>query len=117
MQHCEGELFDHISKTHTQTEYRKFVESEANKEQIPMIKPNQWVKNVAKMFKQICVAVQYLHKNNFCHLDLSLENTMIYDIKNLKIKIIDFGLMKKFNGKDFSFHGRVGKLQYMCPEV
>ena len=117
MEYCQGELFDHISKTHTDTEYRKFVESEANKEQIPMRKPNEWVNNVAKMFKQICNAVQFLHNHGYCHLDLSLENTMLSDVDNLKVKIIDFGLMQKFENNNFNFYGRVGKLQYMCPEV
>lgn len=117
MEYCQGELFDYISKTHTDTEYRKFVESEANKEQIPMRKPNEWVNNVAKMFYQICNAVQFLHNNGYCHLDLSLENTMLSDVENLKVKVIDFGLMQKFTDNNFNFYGRVGKLQYMCPEV
>jgi len=117
MEYCEGELFDYISKTHTQPDYRKYVDAEASKEQIAMQTANQWVKNVAKMFKQICLAVQFLHSHGYCHLDLSLENTMIYDLNTLAVKVIDFGLMQKFKNGNFQFHGRVGKLQYMCPEA
>jgi len=36
---------------------------------------------------------------------------------NLKVKVIDLGLAQKFNNNDFRFRGRVGKLQYMCPEA
>eukprot|EP00483_Globobulimina_turgida_P000044 UN00044 len=117
MEFCEGELFDYISSTHTRTDYRQFVDTESKKEQKPMKRPNKWVINVAKMFKQICEAVHWLHLKGYCHLDLSLENTMISDLKNLKVKIIDLGLTQKFNNNDYRFQGRVGKLQYMCPEA
>eukprot|EP01083_Nonionella_stella_P138646 421932_1 len=42
---------------------------------------------------------------------------MISNLKNLNVKVIDFGLTQKFNNNDFRFRGRVGKLQYMCPEA
>eukprot|EP01084_Bolivina_argentea_P317649 550778_1 len=92
MEYCEGELFDYISKVHTSSDYRKFVDTESKKkQQIPMNKPNKFVISVAKMFKQICLAVQWLHNKGYCHLDLSLENTMISNLKNLNVKVIDFG--------------------------
>jgi len=116
MEYCEAELFDYVSKTHSK-KYLKFIEAEARKPQRPMSEPNQWVKNVAKMFRQICAAVQFLHGNGYCHLDLSLENTMIFDIQQLRVKIIDLGLMQKFENNNFQHVGRVGKLQYMCPEA
>ena len=52
--------------------------------------------------------------------DLSLENTMISDLANLRVKVIDLGLTQKFDLQKDDFRctlGRVGKLQYMCPEV
>eukprot|EP01083_Nonionella_stella_P292047 993497_1 len=68
MEYCEAELFHYISSIHT----TPVPESESKtKEQIPMNEPNQFVKNVSKMFKQICLAVQWLHNKGYCHLDLS----------------------------------------------
>eukprot|EP01083_Nonionella_stella_P082850 228829_1 len=117
MEYCEGELFDYISKTHTQTEYQQFVHSESTKPQVPMPKPNQWIQSVTKMFKQICLSVQWMHCKGYCHLDLSLENTMISNKEQLNVKLIDFGLTQHFEHNDFTFRGKVGKLQYMCPEA
>jgi len=43
---------------------------------------------------------------------------MISDLANLRVKIIDLGLTKEFANGDFLCKlGRVGKLQYMCPEA
>eukprot|EP01084_Bolivina_argentea_P080247 145402_1 len=117
MEYCHGELFDYISKNHTSTNYRQFIDKESTKKQVPMEQANEWVKSVAKMFKQICSTVQWMHSKGFCHLDMSLENTMISDLKTLKVKIIDLGLAQKFTSNNFTFQGRVGKLQYMCPEA
>ena len=69
------------------------------------------------MFKQICDGVQWMHAHNYCHLDLSLENTMIADKKTLRVKIIDFGLAKKFEDGNFIIKGRIGKVGYMPPEA
>jgi len=118
MEHCEAELFDFISKHHQSARYRQFVEAEARKQQVAVTEPTEWTQKVASMFKQICSAVHWMHSKGFCHLDLSLENTMISDLANLKVKIIDLGLTKEFPDGNFLCRlGRVGKLQYMCPEA
>eukprot|EP01084_Bolivina_argentea_P107035 191413_1 len=114
MEFCAEELFDYINKS--QALEKEFTRSESTKPQIPMRAPNPWVRNVIIMFAQICKTVQWLHHKGYCHLDLSLENVMISDVKSLKLKLIDFGLAQKFtNG--FQFKGRIGKPQYMCPEA
>jgi len=118
MEHCEAELFDYISKHHQSARYRQFVEGEARKPQVAVKVANEWTLRVASMFKQICTSVHWMHSKGFCHLDLSLENTMISDLANLRVKIIDLGLTKEFPDGNFLCRlGRVGKLQYMCPEV
>ena len=116
MECCQGELFDFINHSH-KTTLRKFTEAQAMKRQIPMEKPNKWIKSVQSMFKQICLGVEWMHNAGFCHLDLSLENTMIADMKTMKVKIIDFGLAKKFENDNFIIQGRIGKVGYMCPEA
>jgi len=117
MEYCEGELFDFINRKHTESEYRQFAKAQESLNQEPMKHPTIWIKKVAKMFKQICIAVEWLHSKGYCHLDLSLENTMISNFESLKVKVIDLGLATKLDHKQFKYNRRVGKLQYMSPEV
>ena len=117
MEFCEGELFEYINDTHTKSAYHQFTKSQASLNQVPMKRPNKWIKRAANMFKQICNAVQWLHSKGYCHLDLSLENTMIADKKSVQIKVIDLGLARKLDHKGWRYNKRVGKLQYMSPEV
>ena len=117
MEYCEGELFDFITKTHSAPTFRSFVTQQSHKAQVPMSTPNTWVRSVAGMFGQICEAVQWMHERGYCHLDLSLENTMISDRNTLRVKIIDLGLTQHFADGDFRNQKRVGKQAYMAPEV
>eukprot|EP01084_Bolivina_argentea_P069274 126082_1 len=84
------ELFDYIS-AHFNNNPTMYLQPHQT-DNIPMRYPNQWIKNITYIFYQICTAIQWLHNNGFCHLDLSLENVMIYNLQNLSIKVIDFGL-------------------------
>ena len=43
-------------------------------------------------FSQMVDALTYIHSQNFCHLDLKLENILLDD--SFKIKIIDFGFSR-----------------------
>merc|ERR1719464_107629 len=58
-----------------------------------------------------------MHERSYCHLDLSLENTMLFDVRALRVKLIDLGLTQHFPNRDFRIQKRVGKQQYMAPEV
>jgi serine/threonine protein kinase len=51
--------------------------------------------------KLLSEAVNYLHQNNIIHRDLKPSN-LIYDKKNKRIIIIDFGLSRLENGDDAS---------------
>ena len=42
-----------------------------------------------KIFKQIILGLEELHRNGISHRDLKMENILIG--KGLKVKIIDFG--------------------------
>jgi len=117
MEFCQNELFDFIKDHFEHSNYGRFIVEESKKEQVAMIRPNKWIQSVSKIFKEICGVTQWLHCNGFCHLDLSLENTMISDLETLRIKVIDFGLAQRFNGNRCIFQGRIGKTQYMSPEA
>jgi calcium-dependent protein kinase len=70
-----GELFDRI------VDSQKFGEKEASK----------------YMYK-IMSAVKHLHEHGICHRDLKPENFIFSDkSKDSELKIIDFGLSKKFS--------------------
>ena len=70
METCNGgELFDYILNN------KKIKEAEAS-----------------MLFRQIMLAVNYLHNKNIVHRDLKPENLMFSDTKTLKL--IDFGIAK-----------------------
>jgi len=70
------------------------------------------------MFKQIAEGLEHIHKANFCHLDISLENILIDQVSGIPV-ICDFGFARgseqKFSAdtKDFI----VAKPRYAAPEL
>ena len=96
MQLCTGgELFDRIVKL------EKFSEKDA-----------------AELMSKILSAVQHLHEHNICHRDLKPENFLFKNNKeNAEIKIIDFGLSKKFSNLETDMTTIVGTPFYVAPEV
>jgi serine/threonine protein kinase len=77
----------------------------------------------ARYFLQMCRGVEYLHRNDFVHLDLSLENILLGGKSSQQVKICDFGVAQKcppgylFNSRDGTSKHRPGKTRYMAPEV
>lgn len=69
---------------------------------------------------KILSAVKHMHDHGVCHRDLKPENFIFKDkSEDAEIKIIDFGLSKKFEKKDT--HGEmktiVGTPFYVAPDV
>ena len=69
-----------------------------------------WTDLVQGMFRDLVSGVSFLHERHICHLDLSLENVMLMyknkAKKDIKIKIIDFGVAKHFRqGSNFKIKG------------
>ena len=93
-----GELFDRIVEN---TENGKqFTEKEA-----------------ANIFKQMMSAINYCHKNGIVHRDLKPENLLYLNKEeNSPIKVIDFGMSKRFNPKHYMSE-KVGTAYYISPEV
>uniref|UniRef100_A0A672ZP45 Myosin light chain kinase, smooth muscle-like n=1 Tax=Sphaeramia orbicularis TaxID=375764 RepID=A0A672ZP45_9TELE len=69
----------------------------------------------ARYMQQILEGMQYVHKQNIVHLDLKPENIVCVDTAGTKIKIIDFGLASKLDGKPLMvMHGTP---EFVAPEV
>eukprot|EP01006_Ploeotia_vitrea_P041633 TRINITY_DN66557_c7_g1_i1.p1 TRINITY_DN66557_c7_g1~~TRINITY_DN66557_c7_g1_i1.p1 ORF type:complete len:374 (+),score=219.91 TRINITY_DN66557_c7_g1_i1:1-1122(+) len=71
-----------------------------------------------KYFRQLVLALQFMHGMGVCHLDVSLENMMMDD--NYDCKVIDFGMARQFTSTTV-FQAtpteKPGKLGYMAPEI
>jgi serine/threonine protein kinase len=88
---CAGDLFSYIKKRSKLTE------------------------TVAKfIFKQIVLAIQYIHRNNIVHRDIKLDNILI-DLDN-NVKICDFGVSKIIKKGDILFD-QCGTPTYIAPEI
>lgn len=47
--------------------------------------------------RQVCEAMEFIHRNNILHLDLKPENILCLTQEGNRIKIIDFGLARKYD--------------------
>ncbi|CAE8679629.1 unnamed protein product, partial [Polarella glacialis] len=71
---------------------------------------------MARVFLQIFIGVEFLHKNGVVHSDLKEPNVMVAsseDWERPQVIVIDFGLANKFSAKS----GVGGTPGYMPPEV
>jgi NIMA (never in mitosis gene a)-related kinase 1/4/5 len=72
-------------------------------------------KSIWKMLYEICLGVEYLHKNNIIHRDIKCLNIILNE--NKRIKIADMGVCKIFSGKDPMEGSQVGTPLYLSPEI
>ena len=78
-------------------------------------KRSKLTETIAKfIFKQIILALQYIHNHNIVHRDIKLDNILI-DLDN-NIKICDFGVSKKIK-KDDVMVEQCGTPAYIAPEI
>ncbi|USC25863.1 pk-1 [Palpita vitrealis nucleopolyhedrovirus] len=66
---------------------------------------------VANIIKQLCQALNDLHKHNFIHNDIKLENVLYFEALD-RVYVCDYGLCKHENSS--SVHD--GTLEYFSPE-
>ncbi|CAD8112692.1 unnamed protein product [Paramecium sonneborni] len=74
------------------------------------------------LIRNILLALQHIHERGVAHRDLKPDNVLI-NKKSLDIKIIDFGVsrrFKKYNGREFvdvNMWTRTGNVYYAAPEI
>ena len=66
-------------------------------------------------FVQICMGINYLHKNNIIHRDIKSANIFI-DINN-NVKLGDFGIIKILQSYMMYAQTQIGTPLYMGPEI
>ncbi|GAX17198.1 hypothetical protein FisN_10Lh047 [Fistulifera solaris] len=75
-------------------------------------------KQAGRITTSILQAIRYMHNHGVVHRDLKYENIMFESTaQDAAIKIIDFGLSKKFIGKTGTMTERVGTIYTMSPQV
>jgi len=74
---------------------------------------------IAEVFYKVIMAINYCHSIGVCHRDIKPENILFVDnSKDSDVKIIDFGLSKKFNFEhDELMHSFLGTPYFVAPEV
>ena len=92
---------------------------------------SEWHKICKIIFKQMVESIEYIHTKNICHMDISLENYTINDVKicesvdgkyieflgdDVQIKLCDFGLSETFNNNQFLTNKYCGKSVHKSPE-
>jgi serine/threonine protein kinase len=111
---CEGgELFDKIVE---RANSRSKEEEDDPEEDAPHCFSEQ---EAARVLHEILIAIRYMHQHGIVHRDIKPENILFTSKEEgSPIKIIDFGLARKFNPReDMSMSTVVGTPYYIAPEV
>ncbi|XP_069824669.1 myosin light chain kinase 3 isoform X2 [Dendropsophus ebraccatus] len=66
--------------------------------------------------KQICEGIYYLHQQYILHLDLKPENILCVSRTGNQIKIIDFGLARRYKPRE-KLRVNFGTPEFLAPEV
>ncbi|XP_056893692.1 myosin light chain kinase 3 isoform X2 [Takifugu flavidus] len=66
--------------------------------------------------RQICEGLRYMHKMYILHLDLKPENILCINRATNKIKIIDFGLARRYKPRE-KLKVNFGTPEFLAPEV
>ncbi|XP_062397140.1 myosin light chain kinase 2, skeletal/cardiac muscle [Sardina pilchardus] len=66
--------------------------------------------------KQICEGVQYMHQMYVLHLDLKPENILCVNRTGHQVKIIDFGLARRYKPRE-KLRVSFGTPEFLAPEI
>uniref|UniRef100_A0A1Y1KUY5 Protein kinase domain-containing protein n=1 Tax=Photinus pyralis TaxID=7054 RepID=A0A1Y1KUY5_PHOPY len=73
-------------------------------------------KSCTAFMRQICEGVAFIHKQRILHLDMKPENILCLTKTGNRIKIIDFGLARKYD-PDKKLQVLFGTPEFVAPEV
>ncbi len=111
----KGDLNDFIN----QNQFWKKINSENEKDYIYKYSSEKWLYTMSrntkvKITKQLCNAIEELHKRNIVHCDLKLHN-LLYNSEKNQIIIIDFGASHYLGKlKSDSIGEEMGTEGYIC---
>ncbi|CAB3410208.1 unnamed protein product [Caenorhabditis bovis] len=71
---------------------------------------------VVMIICQLCEAIDYIHKQHILHLDVKPENIMCVSLTGNRIKLIDFGLARHYDGTQ-ELKYMAGTPEFAAPEV
>jgi len=111
-----GELFDFVNDFQTFHASGERSWRRTNTTELVMVTEE----HIAKMVRQILLAVDYMHCCNVVHRDLKLENVMLTRPFSLdadpEIKVVDLGFSREFSGARDMLTA-CGSTLYIAPEV
>lgn len=67
--------------------------------------------------RQICQALEYLHKSNITHRDIKPDNILVHTQNPFVVKLSDFGLSKHITSDATLLQTFCGTLLYCAPEI
>lgn len=74
--------------------------------------------NIArKIFKELILAIQYLHRKKISHRDIKPSNIMVLDSDSTKIKLIDLNVSKQAKNDKFEMMTHTGTEAFSAPEM
>ncbi|PSN43192.1 hypothetical protein C0J52_11305, partial [Blattella germanica] len=73
-------------------------------------------KSCTVFMRQICEGIEFIHKQNILHLDMKPENILCLTKTGNRIKIIDFGLARKYDPQK-KLQVLFGTPEFVAPEV
>lgn len=76
--------------------------------------PEGMSRNWKRIFRQMCLGVQYLHERGLAHRDLKPDNILIN--RDFDVKLCDYGLLCESRSSRIS-STKCGTLPYMSPEM
>ena len=65
-------------------------------------------------FRQICTAIQHMHRLHLVHLDIKSDNILLKTTESHHVELVDFGMTERLGKK---LKVACGTLPYMAPEM